>query len=44
MRGGGGGDVVVEDCICGPWVYSARESNLSIMDELRMDIPGIVDC
>ena len=41
---GNGYLVVVKDRICGPWIYSARESNLSEMDELRIDVPGIVDC
>ena len=33
--------VLVEN-ICGPWIYSARESNMPIVEELRMDVPGPV--
>ena len=28
--------------ICGPWIYSARESNMPIVEELRRDVPGPV--
>ena len=36
--------VVVENVCGGPWIYSARESNTPIVEELRMDVPGPVIC
>ena len=32
--------MVVENMCIGPWIYSARESNMPIAEELRMDVPG----
>ena len=36
--------VVVENVCGGPWIYSARESNMPIVEELRMDVLGPVIC
>ena len=35
---------VVENICGGPWIYSARESNMQTVEELRMDVPGPVIC
>ena len=32
--------VVVENVLVGPRIYSARESNMTIVEELRMEVPG----
>ena len=32
--------VVVENVLVGPRIYSARESNMPIVEELRMEVPG----
>ena len=32
--------VVVENMCDGPWIYSARESSMPIVEELRRDVPG----
>ena len=30
---------MVENVLVGPWIYSARESNMPIVEELRMEVP-----
>ena len=32
--------MVVENVLVGPRIYSARESNMPIVEELRMEVPG----